>query len=77
MGLSSYERSFQELSKCHQVYVSSSKMSYDLPKMEISMMVKWQLILPSFVHNFQTNKARNVIEAFGAWIGGYWTKNRT
>ena len=32
-------------------------------------------ILASFVHNFQTNKARNVIKASGARIGGSWTKN--
>ena len=74
MGLSSYERSFQELSKRHQVYVSSSKMSYDLAKMEISMMVEWQLILPGFVNNFQTKKARNVIKASAARIGGAWAK---
>ena len=36
-------------------------------------MVIWLLILPSFVKNFQTIKAGNVIKASGARIGGSWT----
>ena len=49
-------------------------MSYDVSKMEISMMVEWQLILLSFINNFQTNKARNVIKASGARIGASWAQ---
>ena len=42
--------------------------------MVVTTTVKRQVILPSFVHNFQTNKAKNVIKASGAQIGGSVTK---
>ena len=50
------------------------KLRYTLWKMVVTMTVKRQVILPSFVHNFQMNKSRNVIKASGARIWGSWTK---
>ena len=66
-------KSFPDVTKFFLIHEKSTEL-WSIKDDNVTIMMNCWLILPSFVKNFQTIKARNVIKASGARIRGSWAR---